>query len=223
MMLELSGLFMLGAVGTAHCLGMCGPLIIAFPGSSGKFTAHLFYHLGRVCTYVLIGAAMGAAGMVLSGLTVFQDRPVLVRGLAAIQMAAAGCLAWLGLIRLGWLAEPRWLLAITPERIPGFGKVLASSAPRRWPAAFFIVGSIFGTLPCSLSYGAFAQAFAAGSAAGGALAALAFGLGTTPGLLLLGTGVTAFARRRRALFDLLAGVLMIIMATDLAISALRAL
>jgi sulfite exporter TauE/SafE len=221
-MTEYFGLFMLGLLGTAHCAGMCGPLVAAFPGLSGRFAAHLFYHAGRVCTYVAIGAIMGAAGTALAGLTAIQDRSLFVRGLAAVQLGAAVGLGWLGLVRVGWLAEPHWFQAITPQRIPGFGTVVAGTAHRRWAAAHFVLGAMFGFLPCSLSYAAFAQAFGTGSVGGGAAAALAFGLGTLPGLLLLGTGVTAFVRRRSVGFDLLAGVIMILMAVDLAVRSLRA-
>jgi hypothetical protein len=87
----------------------------------------------------------------------------------------------------------------------------------------FLTGALPGLLPCGLSYGAFAQALGTGSAAQGALSALAFGLGTVPGLLLLGTGLAAVVRRYRRASDLLAGVLMLTMAVNMAIKAFRAL
>ena len=51
----------------------------------------------------------------------------------------------------------------------------------------------------------------------------AFGLGTIPGLLLLGTGGAAFARKHRRLMDLAAGVLLIGMALSVGIDAAQAL
>ena len=66
---ELTPLFLLGFLGSGHCIGMCGPLVVAFPGQSGRFSAHLCYHGGRLLTYVVIGAVMGALGGGWSALT----------------------------------------------------------------------------------------------------------------------------------------------------------
>ena len=60
---------------------------------------------------------------------------------------------------------------------------------------FLPLGLLLGFLPCGLSYGAFAQALGTGSSAAGALLVLAFAAGTVPGLLLLGTGLSAIFRR----------------------------
>ena len=69
-----------------------------------------------------------------------------------------------------------------------------------------------GLLPCGLSFAAFARALATAEPLAGAGMALAFGLGTLPGLLLLGTGLAVVARRYRRHSDLLAGVVMIAIA-----------
>ena len=47
--------------------------------------------------------------------------------------------------------------------------------------------------------------------------ALIFGLGTLPGLLLLGTGLSALVRRFRRASDLLAGMVMMALATGVTI------
>jgi sulfite exporter TauE/SafE len=60
--LDLIPLFLLGLLGTGHCIGMCGPLVVAFPGRTGRYTPHFFYHLGRIVTYSGIGAVMGGIG-----------------------------------------------------------------------------------------------------------------------------------------------------------------
>ena len=65
--LDLWGMFMLGLLGTGHCIGMCGPLIFAFPGRTGKFMPHVWYHLGRVTTYTAVGGIMGGLGQMLAG------------------------------------------------------------------------------------------------------------------------------------------------------------
>jgi sulfite exporter TauE/SafE len=210
---DLAGMFILGVLGTGHCLGMCGPLVLAFPGRTGRFMPHLAYHLGRVGIYAAIGALLGGAGMALTGIG-----PLL----GALWLAAAAALGWLGLVRIGWLREPRWFEALNPERIPGFRRVTGRDGARSLPMQHVLTGAMFGLLPCGLSYAAFARALGTGTAAGGALATLAFGLGTVPGLLLLGSGLSAVLRRHRQTFDLLAGILMVALAVDLVFKAIRA-
>jgi sulfite exporter TauE/SafE len=51
---------------------------------------------------------------------------------------------------------------------------------------------------------------------------LAFGLGTLPGLLLLGTGASGLARRYRRHSDILSGVVMIAMAASLGADVVQA-
>jgi hypothetical protein len=204
--IDLVGMFVLGALGTGHCIGMCGPLVFAFPGRSGRFVPHLWYHAGRIATYVLVGAALGAAGMALSA------RTPLAGGL---RLAAATALGAFGLVRLRWMQE------LSLEKVPGFRRILGHGPQGPSAAGHLLTGAVFGLLPCGLSYGAFAKALGTGSAAGGALSVLAFGLGTTPGLLLLGTGLAAVLRRYRRASDLVTGALMIFMAVQLAIKAMR--
>ena len=56
----------MGAVGTFHCIGMCGPLALALPvvtdNSTSRFFSTLLYNLGRVTTYSVLGAFFGIAG-----------------------------------------------------------------------------------------------------------------------------------------------------------------
>jgi hypothetical protein len=222
--LDLAGMFMLGLLGSGHCIGMCGPLVFALPGKSGRFMSHVWYHLGRVVTYAALGGVLGGAGGFLAQLSGVETRTGLPGILAALRLLAAAFLFAFGLNRLGWLPEPRWLSQVNPAKIPGFGRVLGrASGDRNGQAAFFGLGVLLGFLPCGLSYGAFAQALGAGSAATGLLLALAFALGTAPGLLMLGTGVAAFVQRYRRASDLVAGGLMLFMALRLAGGALRAL
>jgi sulfite exporter TauE/SafE len=80
-----------------------------------------------------------------------------------------------------------------------------------------------GMLPCGLSFGAFARALAAADPLVGAGLALAFGLGTLPGLLMLGTGLSVLARRFRRHSDLLAGIVMTVIAGRLLVDGIVAL
>lgn len=220
---ELAPLFLLGFLGSGHCIGMCGPLVVAFPGHSGRFSAHLFYHGGRVLTYVVIGAVMGALG---GGWGILAGASMMPRSLALFQvwlsLLVAVILLILGFFRLGLVREPGWL-SITPPRTATDRRALFKGAQAGRPSALFFTGLLMGTLPCGLSYAAFVRALAAGGWGQGAIQTLAFGLGTLPSLLLVGTVAMGLMRRHRRLSDIIAGVVMVAMAVDVAADSLTVL
>jgi sulfite exporter TauE/SafE len=162
-------------------------------------------------------------GTLLAALTGLDTKSDVASLQIWLRIFAAVLLAVLGLIRLGWVREPRWFDLLNPERIPGFKRALSGASDSNNQAVFFPLGLLLGFLPCGLSYGAFAQALGTGSAAGGALLVLAFAAGTVPGLLLLGTGVSAVVRRYRRPSDMIAGILMLLMAAMLVRKALIAI
>ena len=63
---SLVALFVLGLSGTSHCIGMCGPLVFAFPGKTGRLGPHLCYHAGRITTYTGMGILMGSVGLAVA-------------------------------------------------------------------------------------------------------------------------------------------------------------
>ncbi len=217
------GMVLLGLLGAGHCLGMCGPLVFAFPGRTGRLLPHLWYHLGRAGTYTLVGGVMGGIGSALSGLGGNSALERLTAVQVGLSCTAAVFMLVFGLIRLGLLSEPHWLSALSPERIPGFGRVLGRALRANGAPAFFALGLMLGLLPCGLSYAAFTRCLAAGGIVDGALLSAAFAAGTMPGLLLLGTGLSALVRRFRRPSELLSGALMLLMALDLGYDALAAL
>ena len=100
----------------------------------------------------------------------------------------------LGLYLAGW-----WPALAAVEKLGGrlwrhlepLGRRLL---PVRNPLQAFGLGLIWGWLPCGLVYAALAWALASGSAATGAVRMLAFGLGTLPMLLALGTAAERLGR-----------------------------
>ncbi len=219
-------MFMLGILGTGHCIGMCGPLVIAFPARSGRIASHLYYHLGRIFTYVVIGSVMGGIGVGLAQIAAATggSYPVWV---ARIQMGvsftAAVFLLIFGLTRLGIMSEPGWMTLASPGKIPGYRKLLKSAFSNKRHAEMLLLGLMMGFLPCGLSFAAFTRALPSGSPITGAAMVFAFALGTVPGLLLLGTGASGFARRYQSHSDILAGLLMIYMAGELAAKVFSAI
>jgi sulfite exporter TauE/SafE len=137
-------------------------------------------------------------------------------------MLAGVFLLVLGLGQLGIVRRFALISPATPEKIPGYRYLVRAAFARSNSALMAVTGLLMGFLPCGLSYAAFSRALgASGPSEGGALL-LAFGLGTLPGLLLIGTGASALSRRYRRHFDIFSGILMIGMAASLLVDGIAA-
>jgi uncharacterized protein len=223
--IDILSLFFLGLTGTGHCIGMCGPLVVAIPGRTQRFSAHLFYHFGRTITYTSIGTLMGGLGVGIAGIaSKIGSDPLLV--IAKIQvvfsLAASVFLFWFGLSRLGFIQEPSWMSAASPDKTPGYQKVFRWAFVHKRMSGIFLIGLMMGLLPCGLSFAAFARALAAQGPLQGGILLFAFALGTLPGLLLIGTGASGLFRTYRKHSEILSGILMIGMGFSLATDALFA-
>ena len=60
--------FLLGFLGSFHCVGMCGPIALAVAGGKGKsyVSNKILYNLGRSVTYAVLGLIVGSLGFSLS-------------------------------------------------------------------------------------------------------------------------------------------------------------
>ncbi|MBK9690655.1 MAG: sulfite exporter TauE/SafE family protein [Gemmatimonadetes bacterium] len=177
----LSAAFLAGLLGSLHCIGMCG----AFAASCGRVRGGVAaWHAGRLTTYALLGALAGTFGRLLPG-------PAWLPG-----AVAATLLVWFALALAGLVPEPR----LVPLRLTTVG---AKAAGNPGLAAQYLFGVVNGFLPCGMVYAALALAVAATHPAAGALAMLAFGIGTVPALSVAAVGVQRVllgSRWRRRLF-----------------------
>ncbi len=174
----------LGLLGSSHCLIMCGGISAALGmGTSGerRYWLLLLFQLGRVGTYMLLGAGLGAAVGSISGLS-DQLMPALriVSGALLVAMGLYVARAWAGLT---WLEQGGQLL----------WRKLEPHARKRLPVSrardALVVGLYWGFLPCGLIYTALAWTATAADWQQSALLMGAFGLGTMPAMLA--TGVAA--------------------------------
>ncbi|MCX9157032.1 sulfite exporter TauE/SafE family protein [Niveibacterium sp. 24ML] len=177
--------FLIGLLGGTHCVGMCGGLVAALtvnlPGAVKRiWPIHLAYNLGRISSYSLFGAVLGAIGA--TGFLLNRLLPVQM----AFYVLANALLVLLGLYLVG-ITRP-----LAP--IEGLGNSLwrwirpfgARFVPARSAAAAFPLGLVWGFVPCGLVYSILATALVSGSAARGGMLMLAFGLGTLPNLMVAG-------------------------------------
>ena len=187
---SLFALFIVGLLGGGHCAGMCGGIVGALSMQSpargaAALLVHLSYNVGRIASYVLAGFVAGLLGQAASNLLAWQNGLYLFASLMLIAM---------GLYLLGL---PQFLAPLERGGQTLWQRIQPLTArflPVRGPAQALPLGLLWGWLPCGLVYSALTTALAAGSAAKGALAMLAFGLGTLPNLLLAGVLLTRFTR-----------------------------
>ena len=177
---SLSAAFVAGMAGSIHCLAMCGGLsgalgLRARRASTAKraFLLAASYQAGRLTSYTLAGAIVGAFSGLLLGMLDF-DRMTLV----------ARALAGLVLISVGVGALFHWRPLAVVERMGGrlwrHVAPLARSLPATSITGSLLLGMLWGWLPCGFIYSMLIFAALKGGALQGAALMLCFGLGTAP-------------------------------------------
>lgn len=182
---------MSGALGSAHCLGMCGGFaaMVGMPARSSRtaIARQLAYSLGRITTYAMLGGLAGYAGTRLANSVWLAN----VVNVAAVMTVLCG----LFLVVEGWRSAglrifPRRRTAIAFYPCLSTGLV---GAFLRTPGLLhaFVAGTMTGFLPCGLVYGFLALSAAERDPIRGMAVMLAFGFGTVPLMMLAGIGSAA--------------------------------
>ncbi len=167
---------LLGLAASLHCVGMCGPLLLALPlDAAGKrqvLGQMAVYHTGRILTYAALGVLFGLLG---KGIAVAGFQKGLSIG-AGVFMLAMAFAAW----RFEQLVTALPGFGVFTQKVKsGIGQLLKQSPN----GATFSVGLLNGLLPCGMVYAALAGAIAMSGAAEGGIFMALFGLGTLPLLL----------------------------------------
>lgn len=179
------GAFVIGLVGSLHCVGMCGPLMMTFVGPKQSKVTFALYHTGRIISYILIGLALGMIGQSFQFFKIQQVVTILLGAALLVIYAVPNVRNRL---------EKAYFNSMMYRSV---GRVLSKnlSVKKRW----FISGAANGFLPCGLTYVATAGAVAMGGLVTGAGFMLIFGLGTLPALAALTFGSTLISNRFRQL------------------------
>lgn len=171
--------FMIGLVGSLHCIGMCGPIALAIPYQAPTKIKTLgnilLYNSGRIITYGLIGVLPAIFGLALT-LSGMQKNMSIILG-AFLIIAAIFSIP----------------LDQRTNAIPGINRVypwvaskMKSFISKRTKSAFFITGILNGFLPCGMVYMAVMGAITQTSMANAFLYMMLFGVGTVPLMMLMG-------------------------------------
>jgi sulfite exporter TauE/SafE len=179
--LALSIALIAGVTASAHCVVMCGSVICSF---SPTLRRQVGFHAGRVAGYALAGAAAASVGVTLHAVT-----PSSAQWTARALTSALGIL--LGLHAAGVVSIFANLERVAKRAFAHVSPVIvslthASSSGFRQTVLAPTLGLLWSMVPCAMVYAALALAAVSGSVLAGATTMLAFGIGTTPALLIVG-------------------------------------
>ena len=173
-----------------HCVGMCGGIVVAYTSTKvdEKWSktlqafSHLTYSLGRVTTYVLLGALFGYLGGVAT-FNNYTNGALLI--FAGVIMILAG-LSLMGKVKFLTLIEHSF------SKSQWYQKSFRALLHSKTLFSFFLLGMLNGLLPCGFVYFFAITAASTGSALWGAIVMLVFGLSTIPAMFSMGFFVGLF-------------------------------
>ncbi len=171
--------FTLGAAGSLHCVGMCGPLSLALPtyhlSKTKKFISLLVYQFGRIITYSMIGLVFGLVGrrIYISG---YQQWFSIGMGILVLMLVLVYFIQK-KTIRLSFLN--RFYHSVQGMII----RLLRSSTGF---SGFLLMGIANGLLPCGMVYIALAATLSLPQISQSVAFMALFGAGTLPAMMLVG-------------------------------------
>ena len=163
--------FIIGLLGSLHCVGMCGPIALALPivgnSKAALIVSRLLYNFGRILTYTFFGFIFGLIG----------DR-IQLFGLQQIVSIILGSLILLRLIipQKYSFTKLHFFQRTVGKLKQEFSKMFGKNSMK----SLFVIGLLNGFLPCGFVYVGIAGAIATGDALKGAEFMSLFGLGTLP-------------------------------------------
>lgn len=205
--------FLVGLFGGVHCIGMCGGIMGALTfGLEEKqhklkhiWPYLLAYNVARISSYTI-------AGILIGGFSAFSVDLIALNHLQQYLLIVAG----LFMILLGLYLANWWRVLIYVEQAGSVvWKKIQPLGQRFMPVSTirqaFMLGFVWGWLPCGLVYSVLIWALASTSALEGGLLLLCFGLGTLPNLMALGLFASSLKRFfYRKPVRILAGVMVML-------------
>lgn len=158
--------FLIGILGSFHCVGMCGPIVMALPEQKNNFIqSRILYNIGRTVSYTLLGLLVGLFGQGLQ-FAGWQQGLSIATGIFIILSI---------FINRGHINIPSIAKAVSFLK-----RNLGSALKANRKARFLIIGTLNGLLPCGFVYLALAGAINAQIYWQSGLYMALFGLGTIP-------------------------------------------
>jgi uncharacterized protein len=183
------GILAASLLGSVHCAAMCGGFVCFAAGSTtpgrgaSPMRAHAMYHIGRLVSYLALGAAAGGLGASLTRL-------------GALAGIARGATIVAGALMVGWavstIAAQRGIAFPSPTIPAGWPKMIGGMLYRFRDAPAGVRAALTGLattlLPCGWLYVFVAAAGGTGRVVDAMLMMAIFWLGTVPALVAIGVG-----------------------------------
>jgi len=180
--------------GFSTCMALVGGLLLGISARHAekhptatrieRFRPHLFFNLGRIISYIILGGLIGTIGKVFQVTGGFLGFITIVVGFVMFFLG-------LQLVELSpRLSRFSFTLPSSLARIFGFKRKQDKEYSHR---NSFLVGALTFFLPCGFTQATQLFAMSSGSFISGALIMGIFALGTAPGLLSLG-GLTSVVK-----------------------------
>lgn len=209
--------FILGLLGSFHCVGMCGPIAFLLPvdrsNSIRKMTQIFTYHFGRLLAYGLIGLFFGLIG-----------KSLYIFGLQQQLSIAIGILMIVAVLVPTQLTNKFKPFQPIYRIISKVKSALGKSLKKKTADTFLTIGFLNGFLPCGLVYMAVFASLATEQALMGSAYMVLFGLGTIPLMTsaiylgkFLNTKVKQNIQKAIPVFVVLIGVLFVLRGLGLGI------
>jgi sulfite exporter TauE/SafE len=203
-----------GAAAFAHCLGMCGGFVLHLaqgPGRTAAVGRQALWHLGRVTTYVFLGALAGFLGARLLSAAAWAENVLAYAAGGAMILAGLVMLGLVPLARRGNFAEGGLVAAVAGQlfREPTPGSALG-------------LGLMTGLLPCPITLGFLALAVQRGSVLVGMATMAALGLGTVWSLAALAMTGRLVTMRLRKWGPTVAAVVLVLLGVATALRGTEA-
>lgn len=188
--------FLVGLLGGVHCVGMCGGIVGALSlglpeqlrTGPARWRYLVAYNLARISSYTVAGALLGGIGWMAANWSGVHQLQLGLHILAALFMVALGLYLggwWQGLVPLERMGGLIW------KRLEPLGR---RCLPVRTAGQAFLLGLVWGWLPCGLVYSVLLLAATTANAANGGLVMVAFGIGTMPAMIATGVSASALSQ-----------------------------
>ncbi len=209
--LNFGGVWLVGLIaGISTCMALVGGIVMALaadytqrhPEASAtrKFLPHIYFNLGRIGGFFLLGGLLGSLGSVL------KISPL---GSAWLSLFIGLLIIFLGLQIIDIFPALRRFSFTLPKSVAKFIPTNTKNRHYR-PTSALIAGALSFFLPCGFTQSMQIFALSSGTFWGGAMIMGFFALGTTVGLLSLGGLVSLIKGKRRGLFLKTAGLIVIV-------------
>jgi len=199
--------------GFSSCMALVGGLVLSVTAnyatahpdlnSSEKFRPHLYFNLGRIIGYAILGALLGSIGSVVHLSIGFSGWLIIIIALV---------MGLLGLKLVGIFPMLNRFDLALPKSVASWFDFSGRSKSSYSPSKTMVLGALTFFVPCGFTQAMQLYALSSANAVTGAITMALFAIGTAPGLLSLGGLIALVKGKWSQLFFRVAGITVVVFA-----------